>query len=275
MTAEDLTELPTSLLVQRTVDLARSEPVLQSDEYWAHIRVLHFRAGRDVFEEAVGLCSSAETISRAVGADILAQLGVREGLAVFPFADESAAPLVALLADTEPAATASALYALGHLGRGEPAQLAPLSQHPSEDVRQALAYALGGRTDAISTSTLVALSGDVDRDTRDWATFALGALSEDDSPAILDALAARLNDPDDEVRAEAMAGLAKRRDERAFQPLLQELSLPEVGTLAIEATGEMPRAEFIPHLEALHAAHPGDKTIEEALSRCREAVTGE
>lgn len=194
---------------------------------------------------------------------------------MFPFADESAAPLVALLADAEPAATASALYALGHLGRGEPAQLAPLSQHPSEDVRQALAYALGGRTDAISTSTLVALSGDVDRDTRDWATFALGALSQDDSPAILDALAARSNDPDDEVRAEAMAGLAKRRDERAFQPLLQELSLPEVGTLAIEAAGEMPRAEFIPHLEALHAAHPGDKTIEEALSRCREVVKGQ
>src|SRR5215217_1755758 len=188
MTAEDLTQLPTSVLVERTVALARIEPVLQSDDYWSHIRVLHLRAGRDVFEEAVGLCSSAETISRAVGADILAQLGVRAGIAVFPFADESAAPLVALLADTEPAATASALYALGHLGRGEPAQLAPLSQHPSEDVRQALAYALGGRTDAISTSTLIALSGDVDRDTRDWATFALGALSEDDSPAILDAL---------------------------------------------------------------------------------------
>jgi len=272
MTAEDLTELPTSLLVQRTVYLAHSEPVLQSEEYWAHVRVLHFRSGRDVFDEALGLCSSSDSISRAVGADILAQLGVRDGAAVFPFADDSAGPLVALLADMEPTVIASALYALGHLGRGEPSQLAPLSTHASEDVRHALAYALGGRTDSVSTATLVTLSGDVDADTRDWATFALGTLSEQDSPPLRDALAARLNDPDDDVRAEAIAGLLQRRDERAVHPLLQELSRHEVGVLAIEATGAMPRPEFIPHLEALHAAHPGDKTIEEALIRCREVV---
>jgi len=257
------------------VTLARREPVLQSHEYWEHVRVLHFRSGRDVFEEAIGLCSNAEAVRRAVGADILAQLGVRDGVAVFPFADESAGPLVALLADTEPTVIASALYALGHLCRGEPGHLARLSTHASEEVRHALAYALGGRSDSVSIATLVALSGDVDADTRDWATFALGSLLEDDSPAIRDALAARLNDPDDDVRAEAIAGLLQRRDERAVQPLLQELSRPEVGILAIEAAGAMPRPEFIPHLEALHAAHPADNAIEEALSRCREVLKGQ
>src|SRR5262249_24099850 len=155
-------------LVEQTVTLARNEPVLQSDEYWAHVRVLHFRAGRDVFAEAIGLCSNPEAITRAVGADILAQLGVRDGVALFPFADESAGPLVAMLADAEPTVIASALYALGHLGRGEPAHLARLSTHASEDVRHALAYALGGRTDSVSTATLIGLSGDVDADTRDW-----------------------------------------------------------------------------------------------------------
>jgi hypothetical protein len=84
-----------------------------------------------------------------------------------------------------------------------------------------------------------------------------------------------LNDPDDDVRAEAIAGLAQRHDERAVLPLVQELRLPEVGSLAIEAAGAMPRPEFIPHLEALHAAHPGDKMIEEALSRCREVLKGQ
>jgi hypothetical protein len=275
MNAGDLTNVPTSALVERTVTLARSEPVLQSDEYWEHVRVLHFRSGRDVFEEALGLCSNPEAVPRAVGADILAQLGVRDGVAVFPFADESAGPLVALLADTEATVIASALYALGHLGRGEPAQLARLSTHASEDVRQALAYALGGRTDSVSTATLVALSGDVDEDTRDWATFALGSLSEEDSPAIRDALAARLSDPDDDVRAEAIAGLAQRSDERVVLPLREELALPEVGSLAIEAAGAMPRPEFISHLETLHAAHPADKAIEEALSRCREVLKGQ
>jgi hypothetical protein len=269
MSVDDLDQTPTAVLVQRTLALARSEPVAQSDEYWAHIRALHFRANRDVFEEAVGLCANPDPISRAVGADILAQLGVR---ADYPFADESAPILVALLADREPQVTASALYALGHLGMGESAHFARLASHASEDVRCALAYAFGGRTDHTSVDTLMALSADQDDDTRNWATFALGALSEEDSPAIRDALAARLTDVDDEVRGEAMAGLAKRLDERAVEPVLRELSETSVMTLAIEAVEAMPRPEFLPHLEALYAAHPEDATIFQALSRCREAV---
>lgn len=56
-----------------------------------------------------------DPILRAVGADILAQLGVREAVAEYPFADESVPTLVSLLGDTEPHVTTSALYALGHL----------------------------------------------------------------------------------------------------------------------------------------------------------------
>lgn len=272
MTADELTQLPTSALVQRTVALASSEPILQSDEYWEHVRVLHFRSGQDVFDEAIGLCSSSDAISRSVGADVLAQLGVRPGVAVFPFADESESPLVALLADMEPLVRTSALYALGHLNRGESALIARLSKDDSEDVRHTVAYALGGRTDAISTATLIGLSGDVDEDTRDWATFALGALTEADTPTIREALAARLIDDDDDVRAEAIAGLAQRNDDRAVQPLLQELRLPDVGNLLIEAAGAMPRPEFIPHLEVLYSAHPDDQAINQALNRCREVA---
>lgn len=271
MAVEDLAELPTSVLVQRTLALARSEPVLQSDEYWAHVRVLHFRSGRDVFDAAAELCSSQDQISRAVGADVLAQLGVRDGVAEFPFAEESEGKLVALLTDTERMVTAAALYALGHLRRGEPSQLARLATHASEDVRCALAYTLGGRTDAISRATLIQLSGDGDADTRNWATFALGSLSED-SPAIRDALVARLTDADDEVRGEAILGLSRREDERAVQPLLRELRRRDVGTLAIEAAEAMPRSEFIPDLEALHAGHSNDQALQQALNRCREVA---
>ena len=271
MSADDLAQTPTAVLVQQTLALARSEPVVQSDEYWAHIRALHFRSGRDVFEEAVRLCASPDPIPRAAGADILAQLGVLDAVADYPFADESAPILVTLLADREPLVTASALYALGHLGRGEPVDLARLASHASEDVRCALAYALGGRTDRTSVDTLIALSADRDGDTRNWATFALGARSEGDSPAIRDALAARLTDVDDEVRGEAMAGLARRLDERAVEPVLRELAETNVMTFAIEAAGAMPRPEFLPHLEALYAAHPENETIVQALSRCREA----
>ena len=69
-----------------------------------------------------------------------------------------------------------------------------------------------------------------------------------------------------------MAGLAKRLDERAVEPVLRELGETNVMTLAIEAAQAMPRPEFIPHLEALYAAHPDDDTIIQALTRSREMV---
>jgi HEAT repeat protein len=274
MSVNDLDQTPTAVLLQRTLALARTEPVTQSDEYWAHVRALHFRSGRDVFEEAARLCANPDPILRAVGADVLAQLGVRKGatIADYPFAEESVPILVPLLADREPLVTASALYALGHLGLGESAQIARLASHRSDDVRCALAYALGGRADRISVDTLIALSADQDRDTRNWATFALGALSEEDSSPIRDALAARLIDGDDEIRGEAMAGLAKRGDGRAVKAVLYELRLTNVLTLAIEAAEATPRPEFLPHLKALYDTHPDDQAISRALSRCRDVV---
>jgi HEAT repeat protein len=269
MSSQDFKEIPTPALLQQAVALARNEPVLQSEDYWARIRALHFRAGQDVFEAAVVLCSAPDPISRAVGADILAQLGVLDG--EYPFADESVPTLVSLLADTELHVAASALYALGHLKRGEPVHLARLAEHPSEDIRYALAYALGGRTDSVSIDTEIRLSGDQDVDCRNWATFALGALSELDSPAIREALAARLADADDEVRGEAIGGLAKRQDERAVDAILGELGKPDVMALAIEAAETMPRQAFLPSLERLQAEHPKDEDILRAVIRCRDA----
>ncbi len=269
MRARDLKDVPTLALIDHALAAAAETPLMESDDYWAYVRALHFRSGTSVFEKAVALCSGSDPLARSVGADILSQLGTPE----FPFADESGPVLVRLLDDGEPLVSMSALYALGHLRRGAPADLGRLASHPSEDVRCALAYALGGRTDDISIGTLIGLSADIDVDTRDWATFALGTLSGEDSPAIRDALALRLTDSEDEVRGEAMLGLAKRLDTRATEPILRELGEADVLTLAIEAAGEMPSADFLPHLEALHAAQPEDQRIQRAVARCR-AVAG-
>ncbi len=269
MSSQDLGHVASSELLQEALAHARSEPVLESDDYWVRIRALHLRSGRGVFDEAVGLCSSSDPILRAVGADILAQLGVREAVADYPFADESAATLVSLLGDADPHVTMSALRALGHLGKGDPGQLARLANHPSEDIRCALAYALGGRTDDVSIDTEIRLSENQDVDTRNWATFAIGALLEMDSPAIRTALAARLGDADDEVRGEAIGGLARRQDERAVDAILRELQQPDVMTLVTEAAEAMPRRQFLPSLERLQAVHPEDEDILRAVIRCR------
>ena len=64
-------------------------------------------------------------------------------------------------------------------------------------------------------AALIELSADEASGVRDWATFALGTLAEDDGDALRDALAARLDDPDEDTRLEAVHGLALRGDARA------------------------------------------------------------
>jgi HEAT repeat protein len=93
-----------------------------------------------------------------------------------------------------------------------------LRDHPDAAVREAVAFALGGRSGDDVLAALIALSADDAVDVRDWATFALGTLAEDDGEPLRDALAARLEDPDEDTRLEAVHGLALRGDPRATAP---------------------------------------------------------
>jgi HEAT repeat protein len=58
-----------------------------------------------------------------------------------------------------------------------------------------------------------------------------------DTPQIRAALREPLDDPDEETREEAVCGLAKRRDEVAFEPLLEYLRSGFAGTGCIDAAG--------------------------------------
>jgi HEAT repeat protein len=115
-------------------------------------------------------------------------------------------------------------FAFAHLD--EPRGVGPMSafaDHPDERVRSAVVHALLGRTDDVAVRTLLALSTDVDDEVRDWATFGLGALLRLDTPAIRDALVARLEDEHHDTREEATYGLAVRLDARAVPVLLDFL----------------------------------------------------
>jgi len=90
--------------------------------------------------------------------------------------------------------------------------------HAAADVREAVAFALGGRPGPAALDALIALSADAEPRVRDWATFALGTLAEADSAPLRDALAARLDDADEDTRLEAVHGLAVRGDARAEAP---------------------------------------------------------
>jgi hypothetical protein len=67
------------------------------------------------------------------------------------------------------------------------------------------------------------LADDTDEDVRNWSLFALGSQCDADSPRLRELFVRHLDDPFPEAREEAIAGLAKRRDERAVVPLAELL----------------------------------------------------
>ena len=104
---------------------------------------------------------------------------------------------------------------------------------PDATVRDAVADALAGRSDARALDALIELSADPDPRIRDLATFALGALAGADTPALRAALAERLYDADPETAVEAMHGLAIRGDARAADAVLRRLESGGTGAEAL------------------------------------------
>ncbi|WP_169437621.1 HEAT repeat domain-containing protein [Longispora albida] len=118
-----------------------------------------------------------------------------------------------------------------------------LAEHRDAQVRQAVAAQLPLLADPKPQSVITALlrlTSDPSPDVRDWACFALGTQCPDiDTPELRDALAARLTDPDNETRCEALFGLAQRRDSRALPALHKALAGDSVWLMEIEAAGAL------------------------------------
>jgi HEAT repeat protein len=214
----------------------------ESDAAWGAVNALQELATRAVFEQAEAWCSSQDSMKRARGADILAQIGKTAERPDNCFPDESFTVVSGMLVrETELLPLASAIYALGHIG--DPRAISLLVQHqphPDANVRFAVAFSLGCfANDPLAAKVLIKLTVDAVADVRDWATFGLGVLGQLDSPEIRDALTARLKDHCDDAREEAMVGLAKRRDQRILAPLLSSLESMHVPDRAIEAAHEM------------------------------------
>jgi len=126
---------------------------------------------------------------------------------------------------------------LGHLddARAVPV-VAKFSSDPRPEVRYTVACALGSfPNDALSIKTLLVLMDDDDEDVRDWATFGVGVLGDQDSDELRDALYRRLEDSNPDARGEAVIGLAKRNDLRVLPKLIELLSQASTDDRAVEA----------------------------------------
>ncbi len=212
----------------------RGRDTTDAGHYWSNVAILGHRASRTEFEAGVRLCASACVVEQRLGCDVLARLGDPD----HPFREESFEPLRSVLDRTsDPVTAACVLFNLGRLldprGAGV---LLDYRNHPADDCRAAVAWGLPHfPDDPRVAAALIELCLDWDVETRDWATFGLAMLTEQDSPAGRDALVARTEDDIAEIRGEALRGLAERGDERTLAALEREVRRPRIHELAIEA----------------------------------------
>jgi len=180
---------------------------------------------------AIALCKSADQKRRRLGADILAQLGHSSSNPLGLFRETRFAALEETLRNEitttdDPGVLRSVLTAFSHMKdpRAIPLGL-ELIGHKSADVRFGVVQALMGHEDEAAIAGLIRLSSDDDSDVRDWATFALGQMIDTDSAPIRSALHARLDDTVDDVKNEAIEGLASRGDRTVLPVLIRELEV--------------------------------------------------
>jgi HEAT repeat protein len=200
------------------------------DAWQPALKELQARPTRETFDAARELLASDAMPERELGVEILVNLGELSGgpshpIRERPFREETVLLLLDLLIrEREFRVLESIAYAFRDLAdpRGiEP--LAALADHPEDRVRFAVVHGLLRHEDERAIRSLIRLSTDDDNDVRDWATFGLAAQVALDTPAIRDALVARLDDGHENTREEAMYGLAMRLDSRAVPVLLEFL----------------------------------------------------
>lgn len=247
----------------RTVETLIATSMLgdeDDEQAWRAIRELHALGTQEVYEAATALLRSPVPKERWRGVDILAQLRIEN-------ASRCADRLVELIAHETHADVLNSLgIAFGHLhdARGADSMVA-FKNHPDVDVRRAVAFTV------TSVPALIELSADLDDDVRDWATFSLGSrLEEVDTPALRQALIARLTDSHDDTRREAMVGLAQRGDRATVEPVRLELLGPHPRVYAIESAGLLGDPSFLPRLRELRAEAKGEYVVamlDEALER--------
>jgi ADP-ribosyl-[dinitrogen reductase] hydrolase len=239
------------------------------DTQWELASILWYRTTYDVVEAARELSEDPDARKRILAARILGR-GGRKGAA---FPEETSAVLLSMLEkEQDPDVISQVCACLGDNRevRAIPGLIA-LKSHPHEDVRWGVAVGLLGQDDDRAIETLIELSTDEDENVRDWATFGLGSILEEvDTPELREALVARLTDPHDDTRAEAVVGLAMRKDVRALFPLIKELENmgANAGDMFFEAAAALGDSRLCPVLMRIRALLIDADDLEEALQSC-------
>jgi HEAT repeat protein len=223
--------------------LARAlEGQYDDDSQWDAVRELQRIGSRAVFDIAAEWCDSPNSLQRARGADIIAQLGKTREHPSHSFPAESLKVISKMLEkETEIRPLISGISALGHIHVASAVPLiAKYEANANPEIRFAVACALASYpNDPRAVEVLLKLTADQDHHVRDWATFGLGVLGNADSVEIRQALVARLSDTNADAREEAVVALAKRQDQRVLPFLIELLKRREPSSRVLEAASFM------------------------------------
>ncbi len=246
-----------SELVEEAIAQAQREEE-DDDAYWAPIRLLAERDPNAVWKAVQPHATNAGPRIGSLVADILGSLAAPG----FVLASASIALFRSMLAAGPPseviASVGHALGQFGDAGEGGFDMMLDYATHTDVRVRQGVVSALLGQRDPRAIDALVRLSSDEHEQIRDWATFGLATQLGDpgdadmiDSAAVREALVARLDDELASTRAEAVVGLAARRDARALPVIFEALTADSFAMDYVKAAryfGEPTLAEPLRHL---------------------------
>lgn len=211
----------------------------------ASLALVTYRGGPTEFALGETYSRSADPLDRRVGARILAELGWSDQT----FHEESVAILIEMLSDPDPSVIASAACAQGK--RRNPKAIPHLLlhlNHPDDAVRNGISFGLQCHEDPAAIAGLIQLSVDPANDVRDWAVLGLGSMCETDTPELREALWKAVSDPLQEIRGEALVGLARRKDPSTQAAILKEWEQDDIGFLSIEAAMELADPVLLPQL---------------------------
>lgn len=155
MTSESINELFARTLVGDYKD----------DAPWHAVHELRHIGSREVFDKATEWCRSTDSLIRARGLDVLAQIGKTADHPSNSFPDESFSVVSGVLrSEQEIQPLDSAIAALGHIDNPSAIPLIIRNQsHPDSKVRFSVAWALGAfSNDPRSAECLILLMQDED-----------------------------------------------------------------------------------------------------------------
>lgn len=232
--------------------------------YWNNISELRKRANDEVYNQAYEFAKSQIDKKKIIGIDVLAQLGFDPRLRQ----KETIKLYFELLEEKQnDDVLFSLFFGISHnnekLTKNQVLKIIKFKNSKNNDIRCSLVSAISGVDNPKAIETLIELSEDNYSSIRNWATFGIGTLCEQNNDRILKALWNRVKDKHQETKLEAIVGLANRKQVTVKEQIIEELKSGEYGTLLFEAIETLNDKEFIPYLENNLKSAKNDSGIKE------------